>query len=624
MTEPTIDRHPDSPPEALPDEGVLEKRAEALLGATAFLEHEVPYLGRLTGLDVDFQIGDAWATDLRTGNIVIDPRFFVDRDYTSDHAIYATLHELWAHVRDVKRNPNIAARQLQFAKKGAAERLFNNILADILGNKLMHNVLPAMADVAIDLYDTRLFPDVEDGEPVDYSAKPLHIQLMYKMIRDEMIPDSETPVRSEVDAALEGLRNYRGAGDVIKYLTDPATKISDVERFEQILAIIYPVYRQLLDQSTQEKASQQQSAGEGGQPSSDPTPSDSPGETDPSPGDPAQSDSTGEGDPFSEDYDDYFTNKSPQPISDDDIEKAVRESTKQTKPKDINPQRELDKQLRQETGFGLNEHGQYKEELAKNIDAIDRMRDVFKSIVSERVSIKRGLSRSTYFEGDLLDPNRLAQTIVDIKSGATQPEAYQKYESRKGRTETVGNTDYIFVFDRSGSMDLSGKTQAAATAALIMLEGLSAVERDIQAAEAEYSLDLDLDIRTALYVFNGQSTCLKPLGNNLSDRERLTTHREILRTSGSTADFITLQDIASLPRDNGRQRFVIVVSDGESDNPSLASAAIRQLRQHGVFVYGVGIGSDDATELYKPYCKRVDNPDDLPDVLESFILGSVQ
>jgi hypothetical protein len=120
------------------------------------------------------------------------------------------------------------------------------------------------------------------------------------------------------------------------------------------------------------------------------------------------------------------------------------------------------------------------------------------------------------------------------------------------------------------------------------------------------------------------STCLKPLGNNLSDRERLTTHREILQPRGNTADFITLQDIVNLPRDSGRQRFVIVVSDGESSSPSQANSAIRQLREQGVFVYGVGIGSDDATELYKPYCKRVDNPDDLPDVLESFILGSAQ
>ena len=265
MTETNHNDHLDTQPSTVADEEQAS-HAEAIVKANEFLAHEIPYLGRLTGLDVDFQIGQNWATDPKTGNFTIDPSFFVERDYTPDHAVYATLHELWAHVRDIKRDPRLAARDMRFSQKGEAEQLFTNILSDIHGNKLMHHVLPAMKDTAADLYDTKLFPlNEEDGTPVDYTALPLHVQLMYKMIRDEMIQGSDTPVRPEVEEALAGLRNYKDSGDVIKYLTDPNSKLPGVDRFEQQLAVIYPIYRKLLEQSKQEQEAFKGNPGESDQ-----------------------------------------------------------------------------------------------------------------------------------------------------------------------------------------------------------------------------------------------------------------------------------------------------------------------------------------------------------------------
>lgn len=576
-----------------------DERAAAMAQANAFLEQEIPVLGKLTGLDVDFAVGRRWATDMRTGNFTIDPSFFVERDYTPEHAAYATLHELWAHVRDVKREPVMAARQMSFCKKGKAEHLFSNILTDIHGNKLMHHVLPAMESVATDLYDTKLFPlTEEDDTPVDYAAKPLHIQFMYKMIRDEMIPDSDTPVRPEVRAALEELRDYNGAGDVIKYLTDPNSKLSGIERFEQQLAVIYPVYLQLMEQSRKEDTKEERSN--------------------------KSSDGSSDVDPFTADYGEYFNTKHPEPMSEEEHDKfkeVIKEAAKDQakKARTIDPTRERDRQLRDETGFGLHEHDRYKNEVAKQLDAINRMREVFRSVINERVATRRGLSRRAHTDGAILDPDHLAQTVIDIKSGVHQPEAFKHYESKRGRTEAVGNTDYIFVFDGSGSM-AGERAQSAAISGLIMLEALAGVERDVQSAEAEYDLDLELDIRTALYIFGDQSTCLKPLGNGLSDRERLTTQRQIAAASeGGTSDFLALEDIEHLPDKAERQRIVIVVGDGESDDPARTTAAIRRLRSQGIHVYGVGIESDAATDLYKPHAKRIDTPAALPDVLESFI-----
>ena len=131
---------------------------------------------------------------------------------------------------------------------------------------------------------------------------------------------------------------------------------------------------------------------------------------------------------------------------------------------------------------------------------ISEMRTVFQSVLNEVVATRRGLSRQSHQDGDILDPNRLAQTVVDIKSSVT-PEAFQRYEAVRGRTELNCKTDYFFVFDCSGSMG-GEPARAAASCAVIMLEGLAGMERDIRQLEEQQSIDLsDLSIRTSLYTF---------------------------------------------------------------------------------------------------------------------------
>ncbi len=306
------------------------------------------------------------------------------------------------------------------------------------------------------------------------------------------------------------------------------------------------------------------------------------------------------------------------------IKKAAADQNNQQTPRP-NPRAEQDKRLRAETGFGTAEHQAYSAQIDCHRTSIEAMRQVFRSVIAERVAQRRGLSRRAHTDGDVLDPNRLAQTITDIKSGVTLPEAYSRYEQVRGRTEMVGNTDYIFAFDCSESMGWEqARAKAAATSALIMLEALAGMERDVKEAERQSGLNLELDIRTALYTFNSDATCLKPLGGGLSDRERLTTRQAILSPDGSTADYLALQQIAALQKPSDRQRIVIVVSDGESNDAAAASAAIDQLRANGCLVYGIGIGSNAATVLYAPHAQRVDAPADLPTVLQSFIESTIK
>lgn len=655
-------------PEILAVDPEAQKQNEAAAAAAAaFIREEIPTLGRIAGLDVRVEVGDGWTTDMETGDMTIDPKFFAERGYSAGHSVYATLHELWAHAREVLNDPKMAARQNRFSQKGEAEQIFNNILADIYGNKYMHCVLPALEGVAADLYDTKLFPSADGpGKPADYTTDPLHLQFLYKIMRDEMIPGSETTVRPEVSEAIQALRDYKGAGDIIKYLTDPKSKLSNTKRFESQLAIIYPVYLKLLEQSKKEeqdkKAKEKEGEGpqgdgpqgdgpegesperqgpQGDGPRTKRPPSDGPEGKKPQDKDPEDQDSEGKDgqlkkpdDPFKKAYEDYHKNKDPKPISDADMDAARKSAQdrarkKKQAEKPIDTQAELDKHLLKETGHGLATHNAYKQEVNEHLGSIDRMRDVFKSVIEQRVALVRGLGRQPHTEGDILDPNRLSQTVVDVMAGVEEPEAYLRYERKKGHTEVYGGTDYIFVFDKSGSMgndDESGhkKSELAATCAMIMLEGLAAVQRDIERAEQENNMDLDLDIKTGLYLFGEGSTCIKPLGLGLSDTERLDSDQAIRAADDkSTDDYVALSEIADIPKASDRRRVVIVVTDGQSARPEYAEAAIKKLRDQGVLVYGVSIGADDATTLYAPFGKRVDDATKLPDVLQEFIEQTV-
>jgi von willebrand factor type A domain len=160
-----------------------------------------------------------------------------------------------------------------------------------------------------------------------------------------------------------------------------------------------------------------------------------------------------------------------------------------------------------------------------------------------------------------------------------------------------------------------------------MLEGLAGMERDIRQLEQQQSIDLsDLSVRTSLYTFDDTAICHKPLSNNLNDKQRLDTYAAITAAyAGGTADYLALQEIAHLPHDQDRQRIIIVVTDGASNNPDAAQAAISQLRRdQNTVVYGVSISSDDAEQLYAPNAKRINDPKDLPNVLQSFIETTIQ
>lgn len=585
-----------------------EELADGVCKIDEFLQSEAPVLGQLLGIrSLAMRAGKGWVTNLETGEVTIDPRFFLERGYTPDMATYAGLHEVSAHLREVLTEPALNRQVINFvspekvdgkitqtAKQEAEARsTFHNILSDVAGNNLTHAILPRMADVAEDLYRDKLFASD------DYREIPRHLQFLYKFIRDEMIPGSDTAATPEVDALLAEFRNYHGAGDLLKYSTQvaksPTVAMPGQEKFDLWTKVIYPRWWELYQQD-------------------------------------AEDPQFGQAD-FSRYYQNYHDEHHPEPMSDEEHEqieqagKQIADEHRQKerakrykqrkKDQESDPTYQRDAQIRRETGHSLAELQQYNCEIERWRGQIDEVRDLFRSLLDEHIGLRRKL-RSGHTEGAILTPDRLAQTVVDIRSGIDEPKAFSNYEKRVSERELTGKTDYVFIFDCSGSMQ-GDRSRAAASSAVICLEALAGVQRDIEEFREATGIDAEVDIRTAVYTFNDTIDETKPLSHGLTPKQRLDTYGLVSNPGGNNADSHALQKVLDLPPETDRKRILVVVSDGEADNKALARTHIEALRRNGWQVYGVSIGSEAAVQLYSPHSRRIDDPSLLPDTMKQFI-----
>jgi len=410
--------------------------------------------------------------------------------------------------------------------------------------------------------------------------------------------------------------------------------------------IVYPVYEQLLEQDRQDERFQPQDGqgepGQTGQGAGQSQDEPAYGESQAGqqegqkpqnshPGQQGQADAK----QFGQYYQDYQDNRHPEPLSEADHEHLQEQASEQKQSPMQRPQSHesmLDQKIHEETGHSLREQRRYDAEIMKWQGAIDEMRDVFQAVITERIALKRGLSRRPRPEGAVLDPDRLVQTVIDVRNNVEQPDAFRDYERKRGQTESIGKTDYIFVFDISGSMnqDDGSKAKAAASSAVIGLEGLAALQRDIEDAEAANHMELDLDIRTAIYTFGEASACLKPLSTKVTSKERLDSFDAILGAGDNgTRDYLAMEGLEALPDVSDRRRIAIVLSDGETFDPGGNNTSARtrrsvdRLRGKGWFVYGISIGSDEAERLYQPTARRVDDPERVPETIRGFIEATI-
>ena len=650
---------------------------EALIErAREFIEQDVDSYTALMGVSgIRVAVGDGWSTEIKTGAVTVDPSFFVEEGYRPEWCSYAIMHEVSAHLRELITDPGMSVKIHDFTGESRAKHLFHNIMSDIAGNKRIHHMLPAQAAVAEQLYSEKLYAST------DFRELPRHLQLMYKIIRQEMIPGSDTAVLPGVDEAIARLRNLIINGlsvDVIKSSTKvnktPTKEMEPGVKLNLWINHIYPEFEKLREQDIadpiQKQDNKEQGEGQGqgqgqqqgegqeqgqgqGQDQADGEgqeqgqgQGESKGEGEGQHQHEQQGNGEGEGpaegegegqaqeqgqgeDGFDKYYDDYERTKHASPISheaQDEISKQIKEiKREEAKAAAQNtPEAKARQALQDRIGaeHTPRTYRNYINTIRAHSAEIEQMQEFFGSLINERLKQTRTLNEPAP-QGPVLNPNTLAQTYTDLKTGVPQPpQAFLEYGIRVAEREAEGSYDCYLVVDDSGSMS-GEKSGQARLAAMIFLEGLGAFERQIREQEQQEGIQLKWDVRTSVFTFGSSASEVKPIGPELTDKSRLDVQKAISGASGGTADFLALEAIATQiedeilkdPSSKGRRRLVYVITDGESSNASRLGDILKKLNSLEVEVVGIGIVDGSVEAVYPKGSKTIASAKDLPQTL---------
>ena len=570
----------------------------SIKAAQEFIEENVTKLGLLLGVSgMSVTVGDGWSTNIKTGAVTVDPSFFIEEGYKPEWCNYAIMHEISAHLRELITDPEMSKKIHEFVGESRAKHLFHNIMSDIAGNKRIHKVLPIQAAVAEQLYSKKLFAES------DFRELPRHLQLMYKIIRQEMIPGSDTAVLPEVDEAIARLRHFtEDDKDIIEFSTvvnETPTKAREpgVNLYLWINHI-YPEFEKLRQQDIADPIQKQnnkeqgegegqgegQGQGQGQQQGEGEEQSEGAGRAedegqgqDQADGEgqeqgQGQGESKGEGegesqgqqqggegegegqgeDGFGEFYDDYERTKHASPISheaQDEISKQIKEIKSQevaeaakNTPKAKARQALQDRIGREHTP---EKYDKYVETIIAHNAEIEQMQEFFGSLINERLAKRRILNKPAS-QGQILNTNAIAQTFTNLKTGEElNSQAYLNYDTLVAEREAEGSFDCYLVVDDSKSMAQNGKSDQAGLAAMIFLEGLWAFERQIREQEQQEGIQLKWDVRTSVFTFGSSAHEVKPIGPELTDKSRLDVQKAISGASGRTCDYLALEAIAT-------------------------------------------------------------------------------
>ena len=583
----------------------------------------------LAGVAVDVIEGEDW--QVLEGRVLVGSGWFASRGIPEEQAIPLALLFMWESVRELQQAHIRSRRRLSMsARRPECEPLLAGVIR-ALSTAELNLAFPAFRGPL-----SRALHALAPTQPLEL---PRHLQFVAGCVQH--VAGAElAPVDPEVSRELALLT---AGPDLLRLAANPAA--GELERFERVLAVTLPAYDRLLRRDAADRglgasgdleaASQDSESEESGLETGA---SDGQGEaereTEGATGTAGESEVARAGDrPEDAEGSDLFAAEqagfvrtvlsTPLPaqgawmdgVEIPEIERDASSSHEVSEtPGGQGPAARL-----------MISHANYRERLDAQREAVERVRAVWARIIAERVGAHRSLSRRVEAEGDLLDHNSLVSAVTEAMSGVRQPRAFRSPETRPKRSSRAGSTDYVLLIDRSASMQ-GATAEAAADAALIVLEALAGVERDIVHEEAQLGIDLELSIRTALVLFDAEPIVIKPLAGALDEGMRERMFGEIRTPRGSTNDAAALRAAARELRLVGgsadgiaRKRVVIVVGDGGTNDAGAAAAEIRHLRSLGVSVLGVGIGSSDLALRYAPDGHTVRRLDELAPALEQLV-----
>jgi hypothetical protein len=604
---------------------------------------------------INFVMGNGFSINFETGNVNFDTKWFVEHGFTEDQITWAVYHEL-CHFRDLAEDPNGLMKNFEYIRKQSVEtgrileqkyedkfgqsdpeflekikrrrpvdkkdpskgtiskcemtaykyhHTFFNIFDDIYVNNLVAKKSPRYAsgsrggDEVSRLYREKLFTNT------DYTKLPRHLQFLYKLLREEMVPTEVVQVSDEVQQALESKIIFQGKALTPKEIVDNFLKpISKKDtkagtRYFILKTTLEPIFQKLLQKDLEEfdpqkpeenKGKPQKGDGEGGE-----------GESEPNV------------DPFGDDYKDNL----PDPLDEGTVPKWIKREkekkegedkkkeaeAKSPEQKEREIQEAIDKKWCAENGVSESEFAEYLRVKNEVAPYLEELSELWRDIIYGKGRESWREMEGHYKTGTELDIAEVINQFPEIEKGNLDSVRVMNREVEK--EVPVNRPDLIrvrLVADMSGSMSSEGKMTVLRQCFVLILSSLKEFDSFLNISRSETKTKMKVD--TEAWTFGNEAERVKPFRADSGEFSDDTVDIiKILNTltnpsDGSTLDNKALEAIAdSLKPEDVRKieekktmDIVLEITDGGSTDPDSAKISVDGLNKTGVITRAFQIG----------------------------------
>jgi len=593
---------------------------------------------------------NTFAFNLENNTIYINSMFYKKLGFSKEKTIFGTLHEIEHFLEKIQmlsedggeKNFDKYIKKIEISK---AFGLMDNCVADIHENRtVVSKTNRGMKELEKNIYKEDLFPET------DFTGTPRHIQFCQAILREARVEDEKCVVSPDVRIKLDELAKVKG---LMNIMTNPETPMSVRLKLQD--KYIWPKVEELLEHDMEDKKNEENneegnqdkpsdSKNEKGDKSKDSNSNEKNKKSENKEGqdkevkDENKSEQKGkpqkgeekEGDPnkiFADEYE-KAEKKVPNAVPTEEIKKAFKEWKEE---KNKNSPDKADEEYAEKIGVekkDLQEYRKIAEALRKivnpetNVGIMEELENLFSKIIAKRTK-ERLAPKYPVEEGDeLTDP---AQLISDVKSGNLNPKVWEDTEIKEKKGDKFGEVEITLICDRSSSMtDGSGqKAVEQRNSAVLIMEVLKDFAE--MCDEEKMKVDKPLEVKSEIYSFASSvedKTPLKKMGKELGEAERINVLKKLFDLPGSTTDFNCLEAINEGLENETKQKIkieelkkiVIVFTDGGSDSVERVQKALKNLRDSGIVVIGVGLteAGTQAVTTYAPNAEVVENISTLP------------
>ncbi len=605
-----------------------------------------------------FRLSDKFYIDLENGEVNLAAQWFAERGYSREQILWANLHEL-SHFRDLAEDPkrmmeNFDYVQAQAKKTGAmilqkwvqkygasdptfidrlkkqqptsrkdpqktmnaAERAayqihhtFYNIFDDVYVNNLVARKAPryepgtAGGNQVDALYRDKLFPKT------DYAQLPRHMQFLYKLLREEMVPGEEVQISDEVKAALEEKVAFQGkeymAREIVENFIKPRgrrdTKAG--QRYFVLQKTLEPIFGELLKKDLDEWDPQKPHKQKGGKGKGDDSPEDA--------------------NPFSGDYKDWNDNN-PDQFDDNDIkewadkaeiDKKNKEAEDMAKKADEGKtaeekakagQEKIDQTWCEKHGVKSETLRQFRKIEAEVAPYLEELTKLWQRIIfGSTRKIEREMA-GHFKMGSELDIEKTIEEWPQIQKGDIEKaEVMQKMVSKENLIERPELIRLRLVGDMSGSMN-EAKRHVLQQCFVLLLSSLREFETHLNLTRSQTKTKLEVD--TEGWIFGDEEKKIKKLRaeSNFEDEQveivKIVEHLQ--NTIGNTYDNTALEKIIEeiTPEERNKiaqeriMEMIFEITDGGSSDAAAARRAVDTLDDISVIARAFQIGETSEEE----------------------------